>query len=104
MAYLLKKQKGKCSWCGFHFHDWDVIEDDHIIPKALGDRNDWKNRQLLHRHCHDEKTSGDMTEIRKKETSRFFDEINKLLDKYQWGWINDIPVSCGYKITRSEVL
>ena len=106
MAYLLKKQKGKCSWCGLHFQEWDVIEDDHIVPKALGGRDEWKNRQALHRHCHDEKTRKDMIEIRKKETSKFFDRINKILDKYKWGWINDIPITSGHKdkTVRSPVV
>lgn len=59
MAYLLKKQKGKCSWCGLTFQEWDEIEDDHIIPKALGGKDEWKNRQLLHQHCHIVKTASD---------------------------------------------
>ncbi len=104
-AYLLKKQKGKCPWCGHHFQEWDVMEVDHIKPKALGGRDEWKNLQLLHRHCHDEKTREDMEVIRKQDTSRFFDKVNKTLDKHQWGWINDILVTWGYKAKeeRSEV-
>jgi RNA-directed DNA polymerase len=39
---LLKKQAGKCRWCGLLFHDEDRIEIDHITPKS-------------HRHCHDER-------------------------------------------------
>ncbi|MDV2997022.1 MAG: Group II intron-encoded protein LtrA [Chroococcidiopsis sp. SAG 2025] len=58
-AYLLKKQKGKCARCGLHFQEWDVFEVDHIIPRALGGKDEWKNRQLLHRHCHHEKTNED---------------------------------------------
>jgi len=59
MAYLLKKQKGKCSWCGLTFQEWDEIEDDHIIPQALGSKDEWKNRQLLDQHCHIVKTASD---------------------------------------------
>lgn len=95
-AYLLKRQKGKCTHCGFYFQEWDVMEVDHVIPRALSGKDEWKNIQLLHRHCHDEKTREDMIEIRKKETSKFFDRINKILDKYDWGWINDIPIMYGY--------
>lgn len=91
-AYLLKRQKGKCTHCGLIFQEWDVLEVDHIIPRALRGKDEYKNLQLLHRHCHDEKTKEDMTEIRKKETSKFFDRTNKFLDKFDWGWINDIPV------------
>ena len=105
-AYLLKRQKGKCTHCGLYFHERDVMEIDHVIPRALSGRDEWKNLQLLHRHCHDEKTRGDMIEIRKKETSNFFDRINKILDKYDWGWINDIPVIYGYidDMVRSPVM
>ena len=35
-ASLLKKQKGKCAHCGLWFSEEDVIELDHIIPKAIG--------------------------------------------------------------------
>ncbi len=90
-AYLLKRQKGKCTHCELHFHEWDVLEVDHIIPRALGGKDEYKNLQLLHRHCHDEKTRYDLIEIGKMETSKFFDRINKFLSKFDWGWINDIP-------------
>lgn len=59
-AKLLKRQKGKCLWCGLSFHDWDVLEVDHIIPRALRGKDEYQNLQLLHRHCHDEKTAFDL--------------------------------------------
>ena len=106
-AKLLKQQKGKCPWCGLHFLDKerDVMEVDHLTPRALGGKDEYENLQLLHRHCHDEKTFEDMTEIRKKETSKFFYRINKFLSKFDWGWINDIPVmKCplGQKFSRDN--
>ena len=58
-AKLLKAQKGKCNWCGLTFRQDDVIEEDHIIPKAKGGKDYYKNLQLLHRHCHDKKTAVD---------------------------------------------
>jgi RNA-directed DNA polymerase len=58
-AKLLKQQKGKCPWCELRFQEWDVTEIDHKIPRALGGKDEWKNLQLLHRHCHDEKTALD---------------------------------------------
>ncbi len=104
MAYLLKRQKGKCPWCKHHFQEWDVMEVDHKKPKALGGRDEMENLQLLHRHCHDEKTKKDMEVIRKQDTSRFFDKVNKTLDKYEWRWINDILMTWGYKANKgSEV-
>ena len=58
-AKLLKKQKGKCNHCGLYFKDDDLMEIDHIIPKSLGGKKEYKNLQLLHRHCHDDKTTKD---------------------------------------------
>jgi RNA-directed DNA polymerase len=34
-AKLLKMQRGKCAYCGLYFKDGDLLEVDHIIPKAL---------------------------------------------------------------------
>jgi len=60
-ATLLKKQKGKCAYCGLYFLDRDLstIEVDHIIPKSLGGKDSYENLQLLHGHCHDKKTKSD---------------------------------------------
>lgn len=58
-AKLLKTQKGKCNWCGLTFRHNDVMEEDHIIPKSKGGTDYYKNLQLLHRHCHDKKTTID---------------------------------------------
>jgi RNA-directed DNA polymerase len=63
VANLLKKQKGRCAFCGLHFQPEDKVEVDHHIPKALGGKDDYKNLQLLHRHCHDSKTANDLKEI-----------------------------------------
>lgn len=59
VATLLKRQKGKCAYCGLFFRENDVWEVDHIIPKSQGGRDEYKNLQLLHRHCHDKKTVSD---------------------------------------------
>jgi RNA-directed DNA polymerase len=37
----------------------DMLELDHILPKCLGGKNEYKNWQLLHKHCHDHKTAND---------------------------------------------
>lgn len=55
-ATLLKRQKGKCTHCGLFFRDEDVMEVDHVIPKSKGGKSKYDNLQLLHRHCHDQKT------------------------------------------------
>jgi RNA-directed DNA polymerase len=59
VAALLKRQAGKCAWCGLYFQDADLPEIDHIIPLANGGADGYDNWQLLHRHCHDRKTSTD---------------------------------------------
>ncbi|WP_462162365.1 HNH endonuclease, partial [Microcystis aeruginosa] len=59
VAKLLKKQQGKCSRCGQYFTPSDLIEVDHIHPLRLGGKDEYKNLQLLHRHCHDEKSTSD---------------------------------------------
>ena len=60
VATLLGKQKGKCSHCGLYFKDGDLLEIDHKIPKSQGGKDTYNNYQLLHRHCHDNKTVQDI--------------------------------------------
>jgi RNA-directed DNA polymerase len=60
IALLLKKQKGRCPHCRLYFKEDDVLEIDHIIPRSQGGKDEYKNLQLLHRHCHDEKTALDL--------------------------------------------
>jgi RNA-directed DNA polymerase len=61
---LLKRQKGKCACCGLYFRENDVLEVDHIIPKSRGGKDEYKNLQLLHRHCHDTKTARDSSNLK----------------------------------------
>ena len=59
VAILMKAQKGICPHCGLYFTSTDIVEVDHITPKSLGGKDEYKNLQLLHRHCHDTKTASD---------------------------------------------
>lgn len=102
-AKLLKQQKGKCLWCGLRFQEWDVLEVDHIIPSALSGKDEYKNLQLLHRHCHDEKTVLDLKEIRKKDHSKFLEKLSQFWNKFNWEWINDIPFFIGQKVRESDL-
>lgn len=69
VAKLLKKQKGKCTHCGQYFGSEDHLEVDHIHPISLGGKDEYKNLQLLHNYCHDEKTASDGSRgTRNKET------------------------------------
>ena len=55
-AQLLEWQKGRCPACGLYFSVDDPPEVDHIVPLKLGGKEGYINWQLLHGHCHDEKT------------------------------------------------
>ena len=60
---LLKQQKNKCAFCGLTFRPTDLLEVDHIKPRSEGGDNTYKNKQLLHRHCHDVKTAKDLKAV-----------------------------------------
>jgi RNA-directed DNA polymerase len=62
-AKLLHGQQWRCPRCGLYFRDGDLLEIDHIIPTALGGTDDSWNKRVYHRHCHDEKTAGDLARI-----------------------------------------
>ncbi len=91
-ASLLKIQKGKCKWCEFQFREGDILEKDHVIATALGGKNIFSNFQLLHAHCHDEKTAIDMIQIRNKQLSTFLKNLAKEWSKVDYLWVDDIPV------------
>lgn len=59
---LLQIQKGFCPLCKNPIKD-TVVEIDHIIPKALGGKDNYKNWQLIHKHCHILKTQQDRKNI-----------------------------------------
>ncbi|MDJ0747522.1 MAG: group II intron reverse transcriptase/maturase [Xenococcaceae cyanobacterium MO_167.B27] len=91
-ASLLKKQKGKCPYCGLTFRENDVIETDHIIPTAAGGKDEYKNLQLLHRHCHDEKSKTDLKVIQKHLGKKRMKETYKWFNRLDWIWVDDIPL------------
>lgn len=88
---LLKEQKGKCNSCGLTFKHDDVIETDHIIPTAAGGKNEYKNLQLLHRHCHDYKTKSDLILINNYQREKMVKQMYQWFNKQDWRWIDDIP-------------
>lgn len=95
-ASLLKKQKGICSSCCLHFREGDLLETDHNIPRARGGKDEYKNLQLLHSHCHDEKTALDLELIRNHRFMKYMDYVNQSLAKYNWYWDeNDLLVTTG---------
>ena len=68
------------------------LEEDHIIATALGGKNEYENLQLLHAHCHDEKTALDMRKIRNKRLLNFLKKLHIEWSKVNYLWIDDIPV------------
>ncbi|MDO1451740.1 group II intron maturase-specific domain-containing protein [Rhodocytophaga aerolata] len=66
-AILLKKQQGKCNWCSLHFNREDQLETDHILPLSKGGKDRVDNLQLLHRHCHHQKTASDLYEVKENK-------------------------------------
>ncbi len=89
-ASLLKKQKGVCPWCCLHFRERDILEEDHVLARALGGKDKYDNLQLLHAHCHDAKTALDLRYIRENSYQEHLKRINKELDKYNWFWKDDV--------------
>lgn len=55
-ASLVRKQKGICTMCYQIFLPGDIIENDYIIPKALGGKNIRENVHAIHDYCHRTKT------------------------------------------------
>jgi RNA-directed DNA polymerase len=56
---ILKQQEGRCAWCNLYFTPSDIVEMDHITPRKIGGKSKLGNLQLLHGHCHDQKTAED---------------------------------------------
>jgi RNA-directed DNA polymerase len=63
VASLLKRQQGKCRECSLRFREGEVWEVDHVIPRKRGGTSGLHNLQLLHRHCHDQKTAREIERL-----------------------------------------
>lgn len=87
VAKLLKKQKGKCAYCGLHFRNEDVLEVDHRIPKSKGGKDSYENLDLLHRHCHDKKTANDGSLGNKSGCNSAKPKPTKRLEKVMDKWV-----------------
>jgi RNA-directed DNA polymerase len=61
----MERQNFKCALCKQNVSELDKLEADHLIPRALGGKDEYKNLQLLHLHCHVKKTKGDLILIQK---------------------------------------
>jgi len=65
---LLGKQKNCCPICKRQFNIFDskTWEVDHILPRFAGGKDEYSNLQLLHKECHEKKTTLDMRKYRKQ--------------------------------------
>jgi RNA-directed DNA polymerase len=95
VAKLLKKQKGKCALCRLSFQPEDILETDHITPLKAGGSTRLENLQVVHRHCHDEKTTEDLKVIKAykslKEWKKGMWLFNHQFDHSVWKWTDDLP-------------
>ena len=62
----MRQQDGRCIICNevLVWND-ENIERDHIVAKALGGKDTFKNLALLHKECHAKKTAFDRRIIAK---------------------------------------
>lgn len=60
LGRLLAKQQGRCASCGLTFTAQSLIDIDHTTPTSQGGADLSHNYQVLHRHCHDQKTANDL--------------------------------------------
>lgn len=56
---LLLQQNGLCKWCNEPILAFDATETDHKTSIASSGKNKYNNLQLLHKHCHINKTVTD---------------------------------------------
>jgi RNA-directed DNA polymerase len=59
ITFLLRRQAGRCNFCGLYFRTEDQLEVDHILPKSQGGQDAYNNWQLLHTHCHHQKSAAE---------------------------------------------
>ena len=59
VVFKRQKRMYRAQCCGDVCKAGDLLEVDHILPKAQGGKDAYHNWQLLHRHCHDAKTAED---------------------------------------------
>ena len=97
IAKNLKVQKGKCNFCKLTFKPGDLLEVDHITPVKAGGHKFKNNLQVLHSHCHDKKTLGDLKIINRYKNRQGWEKVykrfQKQFDNSKWFWDKDIPTS-----------
>lgn len=68
-ASLFQKQKGACNGCGRSFDD-DLLQEDHIVPRAKGGEDTLENKQLLCGPCNATKGVGTMKQLEERNRKK----------------------------------
>ena len=92
---LIKGQNGYCTWCKRLFTEDSFVEVDHIIPRSLGGKDEYKNLQLLHKNCHIEKSRIDGSQSKKTNI-----QLGQEPDEVK---VSRPDLSTGVKVTRPLV-
>jgi diadenosine tetraphosphate (Ap4A) HIT family hydrolase len=61
---VLKESNGRCALCGATRNE-RVLDVDHIIPRSLGGKTEYKNLQVLCSKCNRSKRNRDKTDFRR---------------------------------------
>lgn len=89
---LIKRQNGYCTWCKTLFTVESIVEVDHIVPRSLGGKDEYQNLQLLHKHCHIEKSRIDGSQSKKTNI-----QLGQEPDEVK---VSRPDLSTGTKVTR----
>lgn len=92
---LIKRQNGYCTWCKTLFTVESIVEVDHIVPRSLGGKDEYQNLQLLHKHCHIEKSRIDGSQSKKTNI-----QLGQEPDEVK---VSRPDLSTGVKVTRPLV-
>lgn len=66
---LYRKQQGTCNGCGRSFDD-DLLQEDHIVPRARGGADTPENKQLLCGPCNATKGVGTMKQLEERNRKK----------------------------------
>lgn len=92
---LIKQQNGYCTWCKTLFMEDSLVEIDHKVPRSLGGQDKYQNLQLLHKHCHIEKSRIDGSQSKKTNI-----QLGQEPDEVK---VSRPDLSTGVKVTRPLV-
>ena len=72
--HYLKSKKGSVTTADCTSERVDVLDIDHITPKIFAGLNEYKNLQILYKHCHDTKTTEDNSAVGMRDQHQIIQE------------------------------